>query len=211
MHGRMSKVTRAGHSVVRGVCTFLMLLLLGAVYCDLAPTLAADSGPGANVLLITVDTLRADHLGCYGYRRIKTPNIDQLAGDGVRFNRAYAQVPLTLPSHVVILTGTYPMYNTVRDFTGVGLPPSVGLLSEAFERHGYVTAAFVSSLVLDGFWGLRRGFQTYDGAADAVRFETGIHQNLERRAGETVDRFLSWFASRPPAKLFFALLHLYDP
>jgi arylsulfatase A-like enzyme/tetratricopeptide (TPR) repeat protein len=150
-------------------------------------------------------------LGCYGYRRIKTPNIDGLAVDGVQFNRAYAQVPLTLPSHAVILTGTYPMYNTVHDFTGVGLPPNVGVLSEAFERHGYVTAAFVSSLVLDGFWGLRRGFQTYDGVADAVRFETGIHQNLERRAGETVDRFLSWFASRPPAKLFFAWLHLYDP
>src|SRR3979490_1941941 len=91
-----------------------------------------------NVVLITIDTLRADHLGCYGYQRIKTPNIDQLAVDGVQFNRAYAQVPLTLPSHAVILTGTYPMYNTVRDFTGVGLPPSVGILSEAFERHGYV-------------------------------------------------------------------------
>jgi tetratricopeptide (TPR) repeat protein len=112
---------------------------------------------------------------------------------------------------VVILTGTYPMYNTVRDFTGVGLPPSVGLLSEAFERHGYVTAAFVSSLVLDGFWGLRRGFQTYDSVVDAERFESGTRQNLERRGKETVDRFLGWFASRPASKPFFAWLHLYDP
>src|SRR5437667_1540679 len=100
------------------------------------------------------------------------------------------------------------MYNSVRDFTGVGLPPSVGLLSEAFERHGYVTAAFVSSLVLDGFWGLRRGFQTYDSVVDAERFESGARQNLERRAKETVDRFLGWFAARPASKSFFAWLHL---
>jgi len=198
-------------SPARIVCSFLMALFLGAECCDRAQALAADSGSGGHVLLITVDTLRADHLGCYGYQRIKTPNIDQLAVDGVRFNRAYAQVPLTLPSHAVILTGTYPMYNTVRDFTGVGLPPSVGILSEAFERHGYVTAAFVSSLVLDSFWGLRRGFQTYDSVVNAESFETGTRQNADRVAKETVDRFLSWYASRPTEKPFFAWLHLYDP
>ncbi len=131
--------------------------------------------------------------------------------DGVQFNRAYAQVPLTLPSHAVILTGTYPMYNTVHDFTGVGLPPNVGLLAEAFERYGYATAAFISSLVLDGFWGLRRGFQSYDSVADAETFERGTRQNLDRGAKETVDRFLSWFTVRPPTKPFFAWLHLYDP
>jgi choline-sulfatase len=198
-------------SAARMVCSFLMALFLAPQCCDRAQALAADSGSGANVLLITVDTLRADHLGCYGYQRIKTPNIDALAVDGVQFNRAYAQVPLTLPSHAVILTGTYPMYNTVRDFTGVGLPPSVGILSEAFERHGYVTAAFVSSLVLDGFWGLRRGFQTYDSVVNAETFESGTRQSPDRIAKETVDRFLRWFDSRPTAKPFLAWLHLYDP
>lgn len=173
-------------------------------------SLAAESTRRFNVLLITVDTLRADRLGCYGSRRVKTPNLDELAREGIRFDRALAQVPLTLPSHAVILTGTYPMYNTVRDFTGVGLPPNVGLISEAFERQGYATAAFVSAFVLDGTWGLRRGFQTYDDVFEARQFETQTPGNIQRRAKETVDRFLSWFSGRP-AKPFFAWLHLFDP
>jgi choline-sulfatase len=190
-------------------CVFVALLF-GTAGCAFTKAFAEDASPGVNVLLVTVDTLRADHLGCYGYRRIKTPNIDQLASDGVQFNEAYAQVPLTLPSHVVILTGTYPMYNTVRDFTGIGLPGNVGILSEAFQRHGYTTAAFVSALVLDGFWGLRRGFQTYDSVVNAERFESETRTNIQRPAKETVERFLAWFASRP-AKPFFAWLHVYDP
>lgn len=174
------------------------------------PSSAADDPSRDNVLLITVDTLRADHLGCYGYRRIKTPNLDALAREGVQFDRAMAQVPLTLPSHAVILTGTYPMYNQVRDFTGTGLPQNVGVLSEAFERHGYATAAFVSAFVLDGSWGLRRGFQTYDDVFEAQQFERQAPGNIQRPAKETVDRFLRWFSSRP-AKPFFCWLHLYDP
>ena len=172
---------------------------------------AADSNPHPNVLLITVDTLRADHLGCYGYRSIKTPNIDELAHQGVRFERAYAQVPLTLPSHVVILTGTYPMYNHVRDFTGVGLPANIGIISEAFKRHGYATAAFVSAFVLDGSaWGLRRGFDVYDDRFDPNQYQTRNPGNIQRRGDETVDSFLAWFAKRP-SKPFFVWIHLYDP
>ncbi len=164
-----------------------------------------------NVLLITVDTLRADRLGCYGYRQIKTPNIDELARGGVRFDHAYAQVPLTLPSHAVILSGTYPMYNQVRDFTGVGLPASVGIVSEAFQRHGFATAAFVSAFVLDGsWWGLRRGFDVYDDRFDPKQYETRNPGNIQRRGDETVDQFLAWFAKRP-SKPFFVWIHLYDP
>jgi len=185
-------------------------MLLAAVGGDLHSAFAGESIPRANVLLITVDTLRADRLGCYGYRRVQTPNIDRLAREGVQFDRAMAQVPLTLPSHAVILTGTYPMYNQVRDFTGVGLPGNVGLLSEAFERHGYATAAFVSAFVLDGSWGLRRGFQTYDDVFDAKQFENRAPGSIERPAKETVDRFLSWLSSRPPQP-FFIWLHLFDP
>jgi arylsulfatase A-like enzyme/Flp pilus assembly protein TadD len=202
-----SKGTPAGLRKLEGI---FVALLLGAVWCGLPSVLAAQSAARANVLLITVDTLRADHLGCYGYRRIKTPNIDQLAREGIQFDRAFAQVPLTLPSHAVILTGTYPMYNTVRDFTGVGLPGSIGILSEAFERRGYSTAAFVSAFVLDGSWGLRRGFQTYDDVFDAKQFETQTPGNIQRRAKETVDRFLGWFPARRSGP-FFVWLHLYDP
>ena len=189
---------------------FLLIFLLTAAGSGLSAAYAAEPVARANVLLITVDTLRADHLGYSGYRSITTPNIDQLARGGIWFERAYTQVPLTLPSHTVILTGTYPMYNTVRDFTGVGLPPNIGILSEAFERQGYATAAFVSAFVLDGSWGLRRGFQNYDDVFDAKQFETQAPGNIQRRAEETVNHFLAWFSARP-AKPFFVWLHLYDP
>src|SRR5690349_19715734 len=102
-----------------------------------------------SVVLITLDTVRADHLACYGYGRIETPAIDALALKGLRFNHAYAQVPLTLPSHTVILTGTYPMFNGVRDLTSPGLVATVPTLAELLRRIGYQTAAFVSSFVLN--------------------------------------------------------------
>ncbi len=163
------------------------------------------------VLLITVDTLRADRLGCYGAKRVKTPAMDSLAAEGIRFDPALAQVPITLPSHVVILSGTYPMTNGVRDFTSPGIPPSVGLISEAFERQGYATAAFVSAFVLDGTWGFRRGFQVYDDHFDPQQFETENPGNIQRRSAETVDRLLAWLRGRPAGKPFFVWLHLYDP
>jgi len=167
------------------------------------------------VLLITIDTLRADHLGCYGYGRVRTPAIDALAAQGTRFENTLAQVPITLPSHTVILTGTYPMYNGERDFTSPSLPTSVGLLAEAFERHGYDTAAFVSSFVLNSSWGLNRGFQTYDDHFGPHQFEISNPGNIERRAGETVGDLLAWLKDRgqggPVARPFFVWLHLYDP
>ena len=167
------------------------------------------------VLMITVDTLRADRLGCYGSRVVSTPAMDGLAREGVRFENAYAQVPITLPSHAVILTGTYPMYNGVRDFTSAGLPASVGLLAEAFERGGYATAAFVSAFVLDSSWGLGRGFETYDDSFDPRQFETRNPGNIERRADETIDRLLAWLGPRSSGgaseQPFFIWLHLYDP
>lgn len=171
---------------------------------------AAEANP-PNVLLITIDTLRADHLGCYGDSQIKTPNIDGLARDGILFKRTFAQVPLTLPSHTVILSGTYPMYNHVRDFTGTGVPANVGIISQAFQRHGYATAAFVSAFVLDGkWWGLAKGFDVYDDRFDPRQYETRNPGNIQRRGDETVDRFLKWYAHRP-AKPFFVWIHLYDP
>ncbi len=172
--------------------------------------LSKPSSNSASVLLITIDTLRADHLGCYGYSRIETPNIDRLAAGGMRFENAYAQAPITLPSHAVILTGTYPMFNGVRDFTSPGLPTSIPTLAEILRRQGYRTAAFVSSFVLNSMWGLNRGFEVYD---DNVGFTADGTKNpfqLERRGDETVDRLLDWL-NRRDGKPFFAWLHLYDP
>jgi arylsulfatase A-like enzyme/Flp pilus assembly protein TadD len=167
------------------------------------------------VLLIIVDTVRADRLGCYGARRVRTPAMDALAAQGVRFDRALAEVPTTPPSHAVILTGTYPMYNGVRGFISGPLPKGVGVLAEAFQRHGYDTAAFVSSAVLESSWGFNRGFQEYDDRFNVRQVETSNPAAIERRAEETVGRLLAWFQARPSggtgARPFFVWLHLYDP
>lgn len=161
------------------------------------------------MVLITLDTVRADHLACYGYGQIQTPSIDVFAAEGIRFNHGYAQVPLTLPSHTVILTGTYPMFNGVRDLTSTGLVPTVPTLAEILHRNGYRTAAFTSSFVLNSMWGLNRGFEFYDDATDSV---PGARSPtlLERRGDHTMDRVLAWLDShsRQP---FFLWVHLYDP
>ena len=163
-----------------------------------------------SVVLVTLDTVRADHIACYGYRRIETPSIDELAREGIRFEQAYAQVPLTLPSHAVILTGTYPMFSGVRDVTSTGLPATVPTLAEILRGNGYRTAAFVSSFVLNSKWGLARGFEVYDDQTDR---DTGLNKNpslLERRGDRTMNRALSWLDSRSDGP-FFLWVHLYDP
>lgn len=166
------------------------------------------------VILITIDTLRADRLGCYGAKSVSTPAMDQLAADGVRFSDALSQVPITLPSHAVILTGTYPMYNGVRDFTSTGLPANIGMISEAFHRHGYLTAAFVSAFVLDRTWGFDRGFDTYDDQFEARQYETRNPGEIRRPGNVTVDHVLAWLKTHSEAasgKPFFIWVHLYDP
>jgi arylsulfatase A-like enzyme/Tfp pilus assembly protein PilF len=166
--------------------------------------------PRPNVLIITVDTLRADRVGCYGYAGGLTPNVDALAKDGVVFERAVAQVPLTWPSHAAIFTGTYPFHNGVQDFTGQPLGDRFRTLAESLKDHGYATGAVVSSFVLDRSWGLARGFESYD---DAFAGEEFLQKNLglvERRAEESVNHALGWLEAHENQPFFF-WLHLYDP
>ncbi len=137
-----------------------------------------------SVILITIDTTRADHVGCYGARDVKTPTLDSLAHDGVVFERAISQVPLTWPSHAVILTGTYPFQNGVQDFTGQPLGAQFRSVAQAFQKAGYATGAVVSAFVLDRSWGLARGFDFYDDAFSAKTFqikETGLVDRRARR------------------------------
>jgi len=136
--------------------------------------------------------------------------MNSLARDGVLFQRAIAQVPLTAPSHAAILTGTYPFWNGMRDWTDPGLRADVPTLAEVFKRHGYTTAAFVSAFVLDSMWGLNRGFDHYDDWFDARDYKLAKRQSLERPAEKTVDRTIAWLQSRGPGP-FFLWLHLYDP
>jgi len=194
--------------------TVAVPLLLGVVLLVLTQTLAA-SPPAArksavNVILITIDTVRADHVGCYGAKDIQTPTLDALARDGIVFERAISQVPLTWPSHAVILTGLYPFQNGVQDFTGQPLDPRFRSVAQTFKEHGYATGAVVSAFVLDRSWGLARGFDFYD---DAFAPEAFMNRDLglvDRRAGESVDRAIAWLTKNLRRPLFF-WLHLYDP
>jgi choline-sulfatase len=163
-----------------------------------------------SVILITIDTLRADHVGCYGAQMVKTPTLDALAHDGVVFERAISQVPLTWPSHAVILTGTYPFQNGVQDFTGQPLAQQFRTAAQAFQKTGYATGAVVSAFVLDRSWGLARGFDFYDDAFSAKTFAKKDVSLVDRGAGESVAHAIAWL-KKTPRRPFFLWLHLYDP
>lgn len=166
--------------------------------------------PAPNVILITIDTVRADHVGCYGATEVPTPTLDALARDGIVFERAISQVPLTWPSHATILTGTYPFQNGVQDFTGQPLAPQFRSVAQAFKQQGYATGAVVSAFVLDRSWGLARGFDYYDDAFSAETFRKKDIGLVDRRAEESVTHAIEWL-KKTPHRPFFFWLHLYDP
>ena len=174
------------------------------------PVPPAKSALRPNVILITIDTLRADHVGCYGSQVVKTPTLDALAHDGILFERAISQVPLTWPSHAVILTGTYPFQNGVQDFTGQPLAPQFRSVAQVFQQAGYATGAVVSAFVLDRSWGLGRGFDFYDDAFSAETFQKKDIGLVDRRAEESVAHAIAWL-KKTPKRPFFLWLHLYDP
>ena len=162
-----------------------------------------------NVLLITLDTTRADRLGCYGYDRAETPALDRLARNGTLFTRTYSHVPLTLPSHATILTGLLPPEHGVRDNGRGALDPSFFTLAVSFRARGYRTAAFLASFVLDKRFGLNRGFDTYE---DRMQPAAKSEELLEmRNTGDVVcDRALAWLRQNGDNP-FFCWVHFYDP
>jgi len=162
-----------------------------------------------NLLIITLDTTRADHIRCYGHSPAQTPALDALAENGVLFEKAYATVAATLPSHATILTGLHPPEHGLH-VNGKGrLGTHIPTLAELFAKNGYDTGAFVASFVLHSKFGLNRGFQTYDDElAGGDRFGSETH--LMRNGRQVVDAALSWLRKRPP-KPFFCWVHLYDP
>ena len=166
--------------------------------------------PGVNVVLITIDTLRADHVGCYGYKQIKTPNIDSLAADGARFDRAFAVVPVTLPSHSTMLTGTYPMFSGMHDFSANKLSPLQPTLASVLKQAGYATGAVIGSAVLDSRFGLNQGFDFYYDHFEFSRLEESNLDQMERPGNVVADLALDWLGKNAPKK-FFLWMHLYDP
>lgn len=199
-----------------------MLGLLGALCvwplgCDESKPAAKPNevvskadGPlaGHNVLLITLDTTRANRLGCYGYDKAATPTLDGMASSGVLFKQAFSQVPLTLPSHTSIMTGKYPREHGIRDNNQGGLNPNLDTLAKAFHRNAYRTGAFLAAFVLDSHYGLDSGFEVYDD--DMVNTKIGTQPAQWRNPGNIVtDRALAWLDTVKDQP-FFAWVHYYD-
>jgi arylsulfatase A-like enzyme/Tfp pilus assembly protein PilF len=168
-----------------------------------------------NVLLITLDTTRADRIGAYarprGLEAPATPRLDELAARGTRFDNAVSVTPLTLPAHCTLMTGLLPAAHGVRDNGGFRLDPARRTLAEAFAAAGFRTGGFVSAYVLDHKWGIGQGFERYFDDFDLAKVKTSNMGEIQRRGDETVARATAWIDEVAPAGRFFAWVHLYDP
>jgi choline-sulfatase len=175
-------------------------------------TSSAAANRDANVLLITLDTTRADHLSCYSgpatvggnrYYRAKTPHLDALAARGVRFAHATAQVPLTLPSHACIMTGEYPTLHGLRDMGGFVLEKSHPTIASITHSYGFATAAFVGSRALARNFGLSNGFAAYDDNMGSQNEQGTLAGTFpERRAAVVTQRTLEWLKENGNKRFF---------
>jgi arylsulfatase A-like enzyme/Tfp pilus assembly protein PilF len=163
-----------------------------------------------NIIMFTIDTLRADHLECYGYQGVETPQINRMAEEGILFQYNIVATPLTLPSHSSIMTGTYPLYHGVRDNGGFYLDESQTTFAEEMKNQGYATAAFVAAFVLDSKWGLDQGFDYYYDNFDLTKYKTVSLDSVQRRGDEVLTEAYRWLGENRQQK-FFAWIHLYDP
>jgi len=169
---------------------------------------AAPAGGPLNLLLVTLDTVRSDHLGCYGDAAAETPHLDALARHGVRFARASSPVPLTLPSHTTILTGLLPPHHGTRNNGTAPLAAGIPTLATVLAGAGYRTGAFVAAFVLDHRFGLNRGFAVYDDEIERPADASWLLE-AQRPGDQVVDRALGWLAAADP-RPFFLWVHLYD-
>ncbi|GJM45564.1 MAG: hypothetical protein DHS20C21_24060 [Gemmatimonadota bacterium] len=208
------------HVRVRGLRSVATLLLAAPLLGGLGCSQSAPDRP--NVLLITLDTTRADRLGCYGNPRDTSPNLDALAADGVRFDRAIATAALTPVAHASIFTGLLPPNHGVRVIyaaSGYRLPDTVPTLATVLEKEGWRTGAFLSAFPVSEFYGFDRGFETFDNglghAGEGVleENETGAWSfdgtDNQRRSDETADAALAWMKKSDDP--FYAWVHFWDP
>jgi arylsulfatase A-like enzyme len=165
----------------------------------------AVAAANQNLLLITIDTLRADHLGCYGNQLVKTPNLDAIAGQSLFFENAIAPAPLTLPSHTTLMTGRYPYHHGVRDNAG-SVPSKENTLAEILGKNGFHTYAFVSGFPLEHRFGLNQGFDHYDDA-----FPRGKNRNLDFHSERTADATAKAVLETKFVEPYFIWIHFYDP
>jgi arylsulfatase A-like enzyme/Flp pilus assembly protein TadD len=190
------------------VAILLLVLATATVAWRLWPGSVRREG-GMSVLLVSIDTLRADALGAYGNPHAQTPGLDRLARDGVVFQDVHAHNVVTLPSHATMLSGRLPMEHGIRDNSGFRFPEDVPTLATLLEAAGYRTAAFVSAFVLDSRFGLDRGFEVYDDRFGGAEVRTAF--KVAERSGErTVAAARDWLAAQGSAPSF-AFVHLYEP
>jgi choline-sulfatase len=200
-HGPRSTV----HGLWSDLATLVMVVLTSGCGGDARPSSREAARP-QHLVLITVDTLRADRVGSYGYVPARTPTIDGLAREGVRFTHAFTTAPITLPAHASLLTGRYPPGHGSRH-NGLAMSTSVPTLATALQQAGFSTAAFVSAFPLDKRFGLARGFDVYD---DQLPRGPDRKPLNERAGGESVRRAVEWLATRATQRTF-VWLHLFEP
>jgi arylsulfatase A-like enzyme/tetratricopeptide (TPR) repeat protein len=218
IHQETKKIRRAGaRSWLAGAAAVTAIAVLAVWWIGRSARITSGECDGCNLLLVTIDTLRSDRIGAFGGPADLTPNLDRLAADGLRFTRAYASAPLTLPSHTSILTAVSPPVHGVRTNGLFRLGPALPTLATVLHDHGYRTGAFVGAFVLDARFGLTRGFDVYDdryGEAHSIDTE-----GAERRAEDVIAPALAWIEHAVPGTArgaqasdrFFAWIHLYDP
>ena len=163
-----------------------------------------------NLVVVTLDTTRADRIGAYGARDVETPAVDRLASEGVLFEQAVSVAPLTLPAHSSIFTGKFPPEHGVRDNGGFFLGPEQVTLAEVLKGRGYRTGAFVAAYVLAAKWGINQGFDTYFDDFDLSQVRAVSLSAIQRPGNEVLDKALPWIEQSAGAP-FFAWIHLYDP
>ena len=201
--------------VVIVVLKSVLVIALSTIGCspETSPRAKLDQLRGdrkLNVLLVTLDTTRADRIGAYGFDEVDTPAIDSLAARGVTFMQAYASTPLTLPSHTSLLTGTHPPYHGVRDNGVHSAQEGLKTLAESFREAGYRTGAFIGAFVLDSRWGLAQGFDRYFDDFELPDERAIFLGRLQRPGSEVIDTALAW-AREDETSPFFMWVHLYDP
>ena len=165
---------------------------------------------GLSLVIVTLDTTRADRIGCYGAKDVATPNLDALAARGVRFDAAVSPMPLTLPAHCTLFTGLLPGAHGVRDNGGFKLADQHVTLAEALRERGFATGGFVSAFVLDHRWGIAQGFDRYYDDFDLKQQDKLSMGEIQRPGNETLDRAIEWIRDVRDRR-FFAWIHLYDP
>lgn len=186
---------------------FLLVALVVVAACSRREPVAATYR-NAPVILISIDTVRADHLPMFGYRDVETPHLDALRNDGVLFTNAFSHVPLTLPSHTSILTGLLPPHNGVRNNLGYMLDPKTMTIASFLKARGYDTGAAVSAFVLRGTAGLARSFDFYD---DAIANRPNIPAGSLQRSGRVTEKIATQWIDGHSAKPFFFFFHIFEP